>query len=543
MSDPRSRSIAVVIVNYGTADLAIAAVESVLSYLNTPHLVEVHLLDNASPNNDAEIFRQTHSERNWGERVILHFETQNHGFGRGNNVVLETLRARQEQPDYVFLLNPDAQLENDVLSTLVARVEADPKIGIAGAGIALPNGQAVTAAFRFPTPKAEFAHAVNFGPVSRLFAGTEVALPPDHPEGPVDWVAGAAVLIRFSVLLDIGFFNPVYFLYFEEVDLMRRARQAGWEILYVPEARVIHAEGAATDQKSNRAERRRRPEYWYESWRHYYLGNHGRRGAIRAGLAWMAGAALNYPLALLRGQEISAPKYFFPDFWRLVMRPLIAGHSRNGSTMASPVTKLRSDPVPEGVDTALFDPNPGVQNCNPADISLIALIREDFRTHDSKLFSQGFWALFWHRFGNWRMGLSKPLRIPATLLYRMMAKATEWMAGVHMPYTVRVGRRVRLEHFGGMILVAQSIGNDVVIRQNTTFGIAGLSGLQNRPVIGNGVEIGTGAVIVGSVHVGDGAVIGANAVVTRDIPAGAVAGGVPARILRIATPEDPESHD
>jgi serine O-acetyltransferase len=140
------------------------------------------------------------------------------------------------------------------------------------------------------------------------------------------------------------------------------------------------------------------------------------------------------------------------------------------------------------------------------------------------------------------MGLPKPLRIPATLLYRVMAKLTEWMAGVHMPYTVRVGRRVRLEHFGGMILVAQSIGDDVIIRQNTTFGIAGLSGLESRPVIGNRVQIGAGAVIVGSVHVGEGAVIGANAVVTRDIPAGAVAGGVPARILRAPQNPDPERH-
>jgi serine O-acetyltransferase len=185
-------------------------------------------------------------------------------------------------------------------------------------------------------------------------------------------------------------------------------------------------------------------------------------------------------------------------------------------------------------DPALFLPNDGRTNCNPKGIGFRALVAEDFRTHNSDWFSQGFWALFWHRFGNWRMGVRpKLLRAPLSLLYRVMAKQCEWVCGIMLPYTVRVGRRVRLDHFGGMILVAQTIGDDVIIRQNTTFGIANLQALTARPVIGNGVEIGAGAVIVGGIHIGDGAIIGANAVVTRSVPARAVMGGVPARLLRM----------
>lgn len=127
------------------------------------------------------------------------------------------------------------------------------------------------------------------------------------------------------------------------------------------------------------------------------------------------------------------------------------------------------------------------------------------------------------------MGLPKPLRIPATLLYRMMFRLVSRSTGIYLPYTVRVGRRVRLEHFGGMILVAQWIGDDVTIRQNTTFGIARLDGLEDRPVIGDRAEIGVGAVILGSVLVGEDAVVGANAVVRRDVAPGTVVGGVPAR--------------
>ena len=181
-----------------------------------------------------------------------------------------------------------------------------------------------------------------------------------------------------------------------------------------------------------------------------------------------------------------------------------------------------------------FVPSHGASNANPAGIGFWALVREDFRRNDASFASQGFWALFWHRFGNWRMGLPKLLRVPCTLLYRVMAKAVEWTGGIMLPYTVRVGRRVRLDHFGGMVLVAHTIGDDTIVRQNTTFGIASLDDMQGRPIIGRGVEVGAGAVILGRVRIGDGATIGANAVVRRDVPAGAMAGGVPARILRLA---------
>ena len=188
---------------------------------------------------------------------------------------------------------------------------------------------------------------------------------------------------------------------------------------------------------------------------------------------------------------------------------------------------------PEEADVLLFEPNPGTSNCNPSDIGFWSLIAEDFRTNDSDWGSQGFWTLFWHRFGNWRMSVRpKILRAPLSLLYRIMYKSCQIFCGIMLPYTVRVGRRVRIDHFGGMILVAQAIGDDVVIRQNTTFGISTLNRLTDRPVIGNGVEIGAGAVIVGRIHIGDRAIVGANAVVTKSVPSGAVVGGVPAKIIR-----------
>ncbi|HMO06022.1 MAG TPA: hypothetical protein PKD10_00045 [Paracoccaceae bacterium] len=184
-------------------------------------------------------------------------------------------------------------------------------------------------------------------------------------------------------------------------------------------------------------------------------------------------------------------------------------------------------------------PHDGRRNLNPPGIGFWALVAEDFRSNDSDPFAQGFWALFWHRFGNWRMSVRpRPLRMPLSLLYKVMYKLCQWAGGISLPYSMPVGRRVRIDHFGGMILVARAIGSDVVLRQNTTLGIASPRDLEARPVIGDHVDVGAGAVILGAVTVGRGAVIGANAVVVRDVPPYAVVGGVPARLIRMRDPAE-----
>lgn len=178
----------------------------------------------------------------------------------------------------------------------------------------------------------------------------------------------------------------------------------------------------------------------------------------------------------------------------------------------------------------IFIMGDGSQNANPEGLGFWALIAEDFETHGRDLFAQGFWALFWHRFGNWRMGVRPSVaRVPLTVIYRVMTKMCQWVCGIDLPYNVRVGRRVKLEHFGGMILIATAIGDDVIIRQNTTFGIATLENLHQRPVIGDRVQIGVGAVIVGPVLIGNDAIVGANAVVVANVEPATIVGGVPAK--------------
>jgi serine O-acetyltransferase len=178
--------------------------------------------------------------------------------------------------------------------------------------------------------------------------------------------------------------------------------------------------------------------------------------------------------------------------------------------------------IPERPAARLSPPLPdGSRNCNPPDISFWALIKEDFQTNDAEWFHQGFWALFVNRFGNWRMGIRyRVLRFPLGLIYMFMRKWVQILGGIKLDYTVKVGRRVKIEHFGGMIIGARSIGDDVVIRQNTTMGIRSMADLNGKPVIGDRVDIGAGAVIVGNVVIGSDSIIGANSVVAFDVPAG-----------------------
>jgi serine O-acetyltransferase len=182
---------------------------------------------------------------------------------------------------------------------------------------------------------------------------------------------------------------------------------------------------------------------------------------------------------------------------------------------------------------ALEPLNRGDRNLNHSGIGFLALLREDLKTHDGRLGEQGFWAMAVHRFGNWRMGIRpKIFRAPLSIVYRMLYKGVELTCGISLPYTVIVGRRVRLWHHGGMILHARSIGDDVQIRQNTTFGIARSDRLLDIPVIENRVDIGCGACILGGITVEHDSRIGANAVVVSNIPAGSTAVGVPARVIK-----------
>ena len=192
---------------------------------------------------------------------------------------------------------------------------------------------------------------------------------------------------------------------------------------------------------------------------------------------------------------------------------------------------------PAGAQSHPVDDRLGEINQNPVGMSLFEIWAEDFRTHERDLFSQGFWAIALHRFGNWRMDRPKIIRMPLSLLYKILYKFVEWTCGISLNYPVRVGRRVRIWHHSGMILGARSIGDDVHIRQNTTMGVARRGDHRSqKPIIQDRVDIGCGAVIVGPITIGHDSQIGANAVVLKDVPPYSVCVGVPAKVIKTLDP-------
>jgi serine O-acetyltransferase len=163
---------------------------------------------------------------------------------------------------------------------------------------------------------------------------------------------------------------------------------------------------------------------------------------------------------------------------------------------------------------------------------LFALVAEDWRANGRDWTRPGFRTLAVYRFGVWRMTIrSRPLRAVCSLIYRFAFRYCRNIYGIELPYTATVGRHVTIEHQGGIVIHGSTvIGAHCIIRQNCTLGIRNLDSVNSAPNLGIGVNVGAGAAILGHVRIGDGASIGANAVVLCDVPARALAVGVPATI-------------
>jgi serine O-acetyltransferase len=186
----------------------------------------------------------------------------------------------------------------------------------------------------------------------------------------------------------------------------------------------------------------------------------------------------------------------------------------------------------------------GHANLNPEGMSLLALVAEDFRTHGKNALDPGFLALAVHRFGNLRNAVkTRLLRAPLSASYEVMHTTVSWFWGIHLASSVKVGRRVRIWHHGGMWIRARSIGDDVVLRHNVTIGTAHRGDPEGKPIIEDRVDIGSGAAILGAVRVGADSVIGANSVVVRSFPASSTLFGVPARPVRLVSDSDKKDGD
>lgn len=205
---------------------------------------EVIVVDNASKDGSPDMVEK---EFPW---VRLYRMDRNLGFTGGHNFALEHRKGQ-----HAFLLNSDATVHPGALNELVEFVEADPKRGIVGPKLLNPDGSLQFSARKFPNPVAAMFRNTFLGrlfPKNR-FTRDYLMQDWDHSESrEVDWVSGAAFLVRDAVMEQIGLFDPEFFMFCEDVDWCWRSWKAGFTVVYDPAAVVTHAIGRSTDKAPNR---------------------------------------------------------------------------------------------------------------------------------------------------------------------------------------------------------------------------------------------------------------------------------------------------
>lgn len=342
MSSP---SILTVILNYRTAPMTLRAAEAAHTAMaGLPGAVVI--VDNDSQDGSCDMLTQAVTERGWDAdgRVRVLQTGHNGGFGAGCNAGIRAGLPDGSAPDYVYLLNSDAFPAPDAIRRLRDHLEAHPQTGLAGSYIHGPDGEAHVTAFRFPGVLSEFIGAACTGVITRLLERHDVVLPVPQETQPVDWLAGASLMMRRRVLDDVGDFDEGFFLYFEETDLCRRARNAGWRTDYVRDAEVMHIGSVSTGAKRWS----RRPGYWFDSRRRYFVKHLGAAGAAGATLARLAGGAIWQARRLVQRKPRAGPERFLRDmlssdlgaaFSALRPRPATPVH---GQTRSQPSRPQRS---------------------------------------------------------------------------------------------------------------------------------------------------------------------------------------------------------
>lgn len=234
--------LSIIIVNWNVNDLLRACLRSLLEDTRSLSGVssEIIVVDSASSDGSPDMVRAGFPQ------VRLIASDENLGYARGNNIGVAAARGR-----YLFLLNPDTLVKAGALARMVDYMEAHPAVGALGPQLLWPDGSPQSSRRRFPTLGSLFWESTLLGqwlPQNRYSRHYHmVDCPSDQPQ-PVDWVVGAAWLIRADAWYQVGPIEETFFMYFEETDWCRRCAAAGWQIHYLPTAQVIHYEGKSSEQ-------------------------------------------------------------------------------------------------------------------------------------------------------------------------------------------------------------------------------------------------------------------------------------------------------
>ncbi len=306
--------VAIVIVNYRVADLAIDCLESLSQEISQLPKTRVVVVDNASGDGSAERIAAAISRQGWQMWASVLTLEHNGGYAAGNNAGLRLLLGADQPPEHLLLLNPDTMVRPDAVRALLEFMHAHPEAAIAGSRLEDPDGAPQRSAYRFHTWLSELETGLRLGIVSRLLDRWVVAPPVRDSAHPTDWVAGASMMVRREVFDAVGLLDEGYFLYFEETDFCLHAKRKGFECWYVPESRVVHLVGQSTGVNNPVIRPKRRPGYWFQSRRRYFVKNHGWAYALLADLMWSVGFALWRARRILQNKPDVDPPHLLRDF-------------------------------------------------------------------------------------------------------------------------------------------------------------------------------------------------------------------------------------
>lgn len=315
ITPPPSRDrLRIVILNYRTPELTVACLHSLVDEVRALPRTQVTVVDNASADGSVEQISAAIATENWDWVTFLP-QDRNGGYAFGNNVGIRPALAAENPPDYFLLLNPDTVVRPGALQALVDFMDRTPTAGIAGSRLEEPDGTPQCSAFRFPNVWSELDSGLRLGVVTQLLNQRIVPiLPVTEAIQQVDWVAGASMIVRRQVFETAGLMDEKYFLYFEEVDFCVAAQKAGWSCWYVPESRVVHYVGQSSGVTDTKRKAKRRPTYWFDSRRRFFVKNYGWSYAVLSELAWASGFAVWRLRQVIQRKPDDDPPNMLGDF-------------------------------------------------------------------------------------------------------------------------------------------------------------------------------------------------------------------------------------
>jgi N-acetylglucosaminyl-diphospho-decaprenol L-rhamnosyltransferase len=304
----------VVILNYRVTDLTIDSLRSIAPEIPSVPGMKVAVLENGTGGDAEPRLRDAITTNGWGDWAELSTITPNRGFTGGNNILIRKALASADPPDYFLLLNADTLVLPGAFSALVKFMDSHPKVGVAGSRLEWPDGKPQGTPFRFHGIASEFDRGLQLGIVSRLLSPWLARMPTPPGSCEVDWVCGASMIIRRALIEKIGPLDEGLYTYYDDTDYCLNAKRAGWQTWFVPESKVIHLEGSSTGVAG--AKLTRRPPYWFQARRRYFLKNYGAVYTALVDAAFMCGFALWRLRRRIQGKPDTDPPHMLVDFFR-----------------------------------------------------------------------------------------------------------------------------------------------------------------------------------------------------------------------------------